>query len=475
MMLWVLLPFAPVLGVYVYVARQHGGLLNPDGLFVLFNSIGLLGTLIVVDSRKAIDSRYAWIVFAGLVTYMATSMLIRWYRFGNRQPLPSGVTATPLNRWVWGLYAFSLLVSLGYYAAVGHIVLIDSALARLTGHPYNTTNARFASYAVGRYVFPGYVNQFKNSILPITTIAIVHSLWVRKLRWRAPLTIVMLAVMFVMLAGTGQRGAAVIVFIVAGMAATKSRLLTGARLAIAGAVGIALLVLQTALLQRQATQLNAGQGPLDRIAVFVESMWSRAVLENPSAGLTAFHYTQRLPTAWGKEWLEDLSGMLPGRGGSPLANQVYQTLYPRGLGTTPTSLWGGIYYNFGPVLGLLATVIIAFALLLLTRRLFTTPHSSRVNAQNSLTQLALCGVAVSVGAWVAGSPLTVLNQGFFAYLFIYLLSTRVIDRPNPAAEASSTSRRRHRAGTSPIGHPADAPVSAEDSRRTRRDRSHESK
>lgn len=461
MMLWVLLPFAPVLGAYVFVARQHGGLLNPDGLFVLFNSIGLLGTLIVVDPRNAIGGQYAWIVFAGLVAYMATSIAIRLYRFRDREPLPSAVTATPLSRWVWGLYGVSLLVSLAYYAAVGHIVLIDSALARLTGHPYNTTNARFASYAVGRYFFPGYVNQFKNSILPITTIAIVHSLWVRKLRWRAPLTIVMLAVMFVMLAGTGQRGAAVIVFIVAAMAATKSRLLTRARLAIASAVGIALFVLQTALLQRQATQLNAGQGPLDRIAVFAESMWSRAVLENPSAGLTAFHYTQRLPTAWGKEWLEDLSGVLPGRGGSPLANQVYQTLYPRGLGTTPTSLWGGIYYNFGPVLGLLVTVIVGFTFLLLTRGLFTMPRSSPRRAHSGLAQLALCGVAVSAGAWVAGSPLTVLNQGFLAYVFIYLLTTRVIDRATPMSEPA------------PIGHAADSAGSAEDSRRTRRDSSHE--
>ena len=167
--------------------------------------------------------------------------------------------------------------------------------------------------------------------------------------------------------------------------------------------------------------------------------------------------------------------MLPGRGGSPLANQVYQTLYPRGLGTTPTSLWGGIYYNFGPVLGLLVTVIIAFAFVLLTRRLFTAPRSSLRVAPNGLTQLALCGIAVSSGAWVAGSPLTVLDQGFFAYVFIYLLNTRVIDRAKPGAEPGSTSCRRHRAGTSPIGHSADAPVSAEDSRRTRRDRSHESK
>jgi len=431
MMLWLLVPFAPMLAGYVYVARQHGGFLNPDGLFVLFNSIGLLGTLIVVDSRNAIDNRYAWIVFIGLVAYTATSMLVRWYHFGHRQPLPPAVTATPLNRWVWGLYGFSLLVSLGYYAAVGHIVLIDSVLASLTGNQYDTQTARLASYSGSKYFFPGYVNQFKNSILPVTTLAIVHSLWVRKLKWRTPVTLAMLAVMFVMVAGTGQRGAVVLVFIVAALAAAKSRMLTRTRLAIAGVVGLAGFVLQTALLQRQAAQLNAAQGLLDHIAVFAESLWSRAVLVNPFSGLEAFRYTERLPTAWGKEWLEDLSGVLPGRGGSTLANQVFKTLYGTDRGTAPASLWGGIYYNFGPLLGLLVTVIIAFALLSLTRRLFMTPPSGQRSVPSGLTQLTLCGVAVSAGAWVAGSPLTILNQGIFAYLFIYVFSTLLIDRPTP--------------------------------------------
>jgi oligosaccharide repeat unit polymerase len=462
MMLWLLFPFAPVLGAYVYVARKHGGFLNPDGLFVLFNSIGLLGTLIVVDTRNAIDRRYAWIVFFGLVAYTTISMVIRWYLFDHRQPLTSAVTATPLNRWVWGLYGLSLLVSLGYYVAVGHIVLIDSALAHVTGHQYNATNARFSSYAVGRYFFPGYVNQFKNCILPVTTLAIVHSLWVRKLKWRAPLTLAMLAVMLVMVGGTGQRGAAVIIFIVATLAAAKSRWLTRTRLVIAGMVGIAGFVLQTTLLQRQAAQLDAAQGTLDRIAVFAESLWSRAVLENPSAGLTAFHYTERLPSAWGREWLEDISGVLPGRGGSPLPNQVYQTLYPRGLGTAPASLWGGIYYNFGPILGLFVTIIFAFAFVLLTRRLFTKPQSITRAVPSGLTLLALCGVAVSSGAWVAGSPLTMLNQGLFAYLFIYFLSTRVIDRVQPPTDAG-------------FGHAPIPAVSAAWPRMTRQDSSHEIK
>jgi hypothetical protein len=474
MMLWLLLLFAPVLGAYVYVARRRGGFLNPDGIFVLFNSIGLLGTLIVVDSNKALDSRYAWIVFFGLVAYMATSMLIRWYRFGDRQPPPAAVTATPLNRWVWGLYGFSLLVSLGYYATVGHNVLIDSVLANLTGHHYDTQTARLASYSGSKYFFPGYVNQFKNAILPITTLAIVHSLWVRKLKWRVPVTLVMLAVMFVMLAGTGQRGAVVVLFIVAALAAARSGMLTRTRVAIVGVVGVAGFVLQTALLQRQATQLTATQGLLDRIGVFAESLWSRAVLVNPFSGLAAFHYTERLPTAWGKEWLQDLSGVLPGSGGSTLPNQVFKMLYKTDRGTAPPSLWGAIYYNFGPVLGLIVTIIIGLSLVLLTRRLFTTPRSSPHNTPNGLTQLALCGIAVSSGAWVTGSPLIVLNQGFFAYLFIYLLSRRVIDRTRRLPGAGSTTGRG-RGGAGPLGHAADPAVSAEDSLRTRRESSHESR
>jgi hypothetical protein len=74
-------------------------------------------------------------------------------------------------------------------------------------------------------------------------------------------------------------------------------------------------------------------------------------------------------------------------------------MWPEG---TPTSLWGGIYYNFGPVLGFLVVVIIGVAFLFLTGWLFTTPQSGPHVAPNGLTRLALCGVAVSPGLQHAG-------------------------------------------------------------------------
>jgi hypothetical protein len=293
-MIWLLIAAMPFLAAYAVVARRTGGFATPDALFIAFNTVGLLGTVLVIDASAPVDRRYAWVVWSGLVMFTTTAAAYRHVRLRDRKPIPHELLATPLSRWLLGLYALSLVVSLLYYVAVGRIVLLDSLWAAVTGHSYDTQTARLNSYSAGRYTFPGYANQFKNAILPIVTMAIVHNVWVRRIRGWLPISVLMVGVSFVFLAGTGQRGAFVTTAIVIALTILRARLLSGLRLALAGAAALAAFLVLTTLLQRQAAQLASASNPWDKAWILLTAVWDRAVLVNPFSGLAATAFTRPL-------------------------------------------------------------------------------------------------------------------------------------------------------------------------------------
>lgn len=437
-MAYLLVPYVVLLVIYVAIASKHGGLLNPDGFFVLFNSLALLGTMILIDQGRQVDRRYGWLVFLCCILYVFVSVLIRisWPSLHeSNRPDTYGPASL---RVMLPLYALSLVVSSAYYIAVGHVTLLDSFRAMVNGGTYDAQTARLDSYAGSRYLFPGYVNQFKNALLPVLTLALIHRAWIRGVAGRLPLSVALGLIMFVCVAGTGQRGALVITMIVYTITLAAARLLTGSRLAIAAVGAFVAFAVLTVLLGRNQSQLTVATGIGGKLGVMVEAFWSRVVLENPYSGLAAFQYTERLaPPGFGREWLTDIAGILPGFRGSDLANQVFKQLYGTPRGTAPTSLWGGAFYNFGLVGTAVLVVVIAIVINRVTYRFFVRPPAREMDF---LELACLSGMTVSLGAWIAGSPLTVLNQGFFAYLALFLFSQSRRNQIEPGAAAENEGR-----------------------------------
>ena len=231
---------------------------------------------------------------------------------------------------------------------------------------------------------------------------------------------------FVMVAGTGQRGAMVLSVLVILTGLLLGRVLRGSILVGSLMAFFALFALQTVVLQRQAAELAGSADSLSRLGVFAKALWSRVVLENPQSGIAAFHYTDGLPTAWGQEWAQDTVGLLPGHRGSDLSNQVFATLYGSTRGTSPASLWGDVFYNFGFVGSLVVTSCIAVALVWVGRA--TLLSLDRDSAPTFLRILAAAGIAVSAGTWIAGTPASLLNQGLLAYAALFILEPRISGR-----------------------------------------------
>ena len=63
---------------------------------------------------------------------------------------------------------------------------------------------RLDSYGAGAYLFPGYVNQFKNVILPALAIVVVHYLFGIGYRYRVMVSVVLIGLALLGLLGTGN-------------------------------------------------------------------------------------------------------------------------------------------------------------------------------------------------------------------------------------------------------------------------------
>lgn len=439
-MLWTMGFFLPIILSFALIVKTTGSPVSADVLFVIFNTVALLGTAIAIDPASDIERAYFWIVFSltSAAIFVMGTMRLTWpqaLRFTRT------AAATPVGPGLLAVSALAALVSIGYFAAVGHITLVDAILS--TGS-YDSTTARLDSYSGSSYFFPGYVNQFKNAILPIVTAAIVHRLFVTRAPGRWPISLSMGTFAFVMVAGTGQRGAMVLSVLVVLAGLLLGRVLRGTVLIGSLITFFALFSLQTLALQRQADELANSSGPFSRIGVFAEALWSRVVLENPQSGIAAFHYTETLPTAWGREWVDDIVGLLPGQRGSDLSSQVFATLYGSTRGTAPPSVWGDFYYNFGLVGALVVTCCIAVVLVWVGR--VTLLVLCRDPQPTFLRVLAAAGIAMSAGAWIAGSPVSLLNQGFIAYVAMFIFEPRLSGRRTAQHDFSRTPRtnRSHR-------------------------------
>lgn len=408
-------------GYFVAIAKLRGGFFAPDFFFVAFNSVAMLGVYLSVDTQDPSQRKYFYLVNAGFLLFTCVAAILRVASPESLSVTTAKARSTPLSTNIWLLYGLTVAICLAYYAAIGRITLIEAVAVGQAGGTYDIATSRLENYSGSTYFYPGYVNQFKNAILPILTAAIIHSLWVRRVPGRLLTTIVLVGTSFVIIAGTGQRGALVAALIVVAAALTVSRALTRSQLLCFFSVGVVAFTFLTVLLQRRAQELGAATTNLDRVRVHIEALWSRLVLENPQSGIAAFQVTERDGIVWGSQWSSELLDLAPGQGSRSLAHRVFESLYGTDRGTAPESIWGGVYYNFGAWGGAAVVVVLACLYAGVGRRLFRVDDKYGAAPPTFLTLLSLSGVAVSLGSWIAGSPATLLNSGLLAYLGVYAL------------------------------------------------------
>ncbi|TDC40221.1 oligosaccharide repeat unit polymerase [Micromonospora sp. 15K316] len=438
-----ILLFLPVLGlavVHYLVAIRRYGILSPDGLFVVCQLLMLYGTLRLINPASDTEVFYGQLMAAAIALYIGASLVTYlWVKHSEAASAKPRVTysayrvslvrPTPT---ILAVVVISIVVTAAYFTAVGYSAFIEGLRGQLNGLPADIATLRLESYAGNAYFFPGYVNQFKNVILPSLALVLVVWSFSRGGLLARVASIALSAVALLALMATGQRGALVL-FLLTVMVYTflhNRRRLPRAALLVPVVIGLPLMLLSTYVLARSA---GSTESP---IRAAMNDLFARFINDNQVSGLAAFNYTSGSPVRNGGEWLDGLAGVLPGNRGSTLSAEVFYTMYGSTRGTSPPSLWGSIHYNVDTMGLILIAALLGVLLQLLTQR------TMRAASYNSLELVGFSGVTVVLGTWMAGGLETPLNVGLVAYLGLWYWGSRTSSGQRHLSRRSTALTRR---------------------------------
>lgn len=418
---------------YLVVSRVQGALAL-NGLFVFSQWIMVIGTLMILDENDERDMVYAAVSIVPLVIYIVVSMLL--FLTSKADPPFDATKQTrplPLTQWSPGVMVYVVIVlscgiSALYFAGVGYNVFLLGVDALLNGGQQDrraTSALRLDAYAGATYFFPGYVNQFKNILLPSLSLVAVYSAFQRRTSWRWLLAVVLSVASVVSLLGTGQRGAFIqflvtaVIFLLYVDRARFRR-----RLTITIVLAAPLLFIATLILGRSASALASSTDSISRVGVVGSEIFKRVFGDNQSAGRGAFWYVYPRPTQFGADWASTFVGMIPGVA-NPLpdvSQEVFRIMYGSPRGTAPPSMWTSVYYNFSWI-----GLVVAPVLLAVVYRWITYKGVSRP-ARSPLETVGMAGVFAIGGTWIAGGPEYLLNAGFATYAVVWWFGRRSTDR-----------------------------------------------
>lgn len=438
-----------LVGLYAISAGARFGHLSVISLFVYAQATMAAGTLPALDPTVAADQTHAELImltFGMLVVVAFVASFVNRRRPNTRKSyepdLNFAIPTKSVSFWI----ILSIAICVGYFASVGYIAFFES-LSAVAGNTGEDVSAlRLESYSGARYFFPGYVNQFKNALLPALAIVALVSAYHFHKKGRAALAIVLIPATLIFLLGTGQRGAFILALALVTISAYLIAPRNFKRYAVrVGLLGVGLFFLTTLAGGRAAEDLRAASGFGQQIGILFEQLAFRVLGSNQESSVAGFRYVHELQIPVGSEWLQGIIGLLPGQTGSDLSNRVFAMLYGSSRGTAPLSLWGSAYHNFG----LPGAMVLAAVMALILCGVSTNINSKQ--STNLIQIVGMAGVTVTLGTWIADGPTSILNTGLMVYVVLWLWGSRrnkTIDKTSAVRLAPAYTHIAPRAGRS---------------------------
>lgn len=412
-----------ILGVFLLGAGRRFGYLSAVSLFVYAQSVMAIGIIPSLEAQSAADETHVWLIVGTLSVVVLTATAYSMFLRGGRRAYAPVVDYDYPPKTTWLLILLSIGICALYYAAIGYIAFFESIQSIAGGGDEDIADLRIQSYSGSRYLFPGYVNQFKNSLLPALVMVVGVAAFHFRSRGRHWLVILLVPITLVFVLGTGQRApfvrALIFVTIAFYLIAPKSMKKYAPRLAL---VGVPLFFLATFATGRAGEELAEADGPLGMVQVFFEQLLFRIFGSSQLGSVVGFRwvYDQSIPT--GSEWTQSLLGLLPGQAGSDTANQIFALLYGSTRGTAPLSLWGSTYYNFGMEGSLLLAFFLGLLLCIISQK------SLKMTDINVIQATGVAGVSMTFGLWISDGPTTPLNAGLAAFAILWIWGGQIAKR-----------------------------------------------
>lgn len=411
-----------IYAIYMAIVPRRSGLITASTIFMTTNLVMAVGTLPILDPDIEADRVHAAVICLSLAT-VAGVLIAASTTFGGRfaaVPMRQRTRAYPATRTLWILIGVSSLICIAYYWALGYNVFFLGVYAYATGTPLDITSLRLDSYSGSQYLFPGYVNQFRNVLLPALSLVTIIALFRSRSRQRWWVATGLTLANLVFMLGTGQRGAFVtFMLVVVTVIAFVSPRAFWRWMPLVAAAAIPLFLVATFALGRAQIELDSASGPLEQLGVLFGQLAFRIFGSNQEASVAGFRFIHDLPTQWGGEWWQAVIGLLPGVRGSDISNQIHAVLYGSDRGTAPLSVWGSTFYNFGFGGVVVIAILLALAVHSIDRARLATQHC------NTLEVVGAAGVSVIVGTWVAGDSTYLLNAGAAVFAALWYWGRRV--------------------------------------------------
>lgn len=413
---------------YLFIFSRGRMFLNPAALWIWGQIIFFTGTLFLINHERSSDIINILITFVGLLFFIFGASILRvmvpitkkesqnWYR---RKVEINDTNISSII--IWALVLISMIIGILYYRAVGYNVFIESFQSYFVkgqGLISNVATLRLDAYSTGRYLAPGYVNQFKNIIFPLLVAYLIidRALTQRDKLGTIVLTVILFPVTIILLLGTGQRGAFFIIFLIISSFIYISLPHTIAKkwLLLFGATFIVLFSLATFFLGRSE------YGSFTNVSTFfqlIQEIFKRFFVDNQMANIIGFRYVYLSPIQYGQEWMKGLLQLLPGRLDQPmLANIVFSILSGGLRGTAPVSIWSETWYNWGPIGVPVIGFILGWSYQYIYHRLIRGP-------KEFFRLLIYSAVYIILGLWAVSGPTYLINNGLVTVLFLYFLIT----------------------------------------------------
>jgi oligosaccharide repeat unit polymerase len=385
--------------------------ISPAFWFLLAQWLMAVGTIVLVDLEREDDVLYIALYFVALFSFLAGASILSHFQpikmvYARYLRQPVELDEIQVRKAMIILVVVAAMITMLYYWLAGYNLFWEI----LSGAEIDDYSAkRLAMYSGDTYLAPGYVNQFKNVLLPLLFVTIaVWTHWTGHRRAARVLVIAGLPFLFLALAGTGQRG--FILYTVFAIMFGAAIISTGRQhtsykhyLILPLFVVIVVFVIMT-----QAYKSSEGTDAA------IEQTMDRFFTVQQDGGLVGFRYIYSQEIVWFNEWAAGFVGILPGVEGSLLAHEIHKIMYGSELGTVPVTTVGSAYYNGGVICVIVFFFLLGWAYAALFYRLI----SGRRTVLRSFTYGFLF---FYLATYVAGPPVSLIDNGVVTLMLLLVI------------------------------------------------------
>lgn len=358
---------------YAFVVAGRKWVATGTTALLLLQLPFFVGVIQHIDLSRSIDVHYGLFLALGVwavVIGAAIANLVSGFkprtewRRAIRHKIPFDSPHQVGRKTLMAIAVISVIVGVLFVARIGYNTFLAAVSG--IGSEYGEQNVSFrdlrAESTRRSYVAAGYAAQFIAILLPAAVLMMV----VRARQLRSGRLLVRAAVLaavatFFMTATGGRQyllqfGAAYAIVSFRSLSLLPNALHPSIRMRMAIVPLIIVVFAATTILQGRITEV-------ERPLTIIGSLYNRLGGDYSQYQLESIELIDVDGTQWGRQWLQDLSIVLPGpTKGLTLNTRLHEQLFGSPDGNAPLNIWGSVYHNWGMVAGVILLGVWGFVL-----------------------------------------------------------------------------------------------------------------